>query len=155
MNNEKINALMKLAQQGDGDAMYELSDYFYKQGLAYMEGKGVEKNEDKAVMLMEEAAKLEHEDAQWDLGQYYYQCAYSGEKTQEEIVSWLVRAAQYYCHDAQYDLGCRYYDGDGVLQNYEEAVRWWHEAAASSDDPNTATQLANCYANGLGVEQDC
>ena len=31
--------------------------------------------------------------------------------------------------EAQYQLGCCYYEGDGVEQNYEQAVYWWTKSA--------------------------
>lgn len=54
---------------------------------------------------------------------------------------------------AQYSLGMMYATGEGVTQNYQQAVYWWQKAAERG---NTAAQfdLGVMYANGEGVTQD-
>lgn len=54
---------------------------------------------------------------------------------------------------AQNEIGRKYLNGDGVEQDYEEAVKWFLKAANKG---NAAAQynLGNCYREGLGVEQD-
>ena len=41
--------------------------------------------------------------------------------------------------DAQFLLGNAYYTGNGVEQDYNEAISWWHKAAAQG---NTSAQKA-------------
>ena len=55
--------------------------------------------------------------------------------------------------DAQKDLGVMYYTGQGVPQNYDEAVRWYRLAA---EQGNVAAQsnLAEMYYIGEDVPQD-
>ena len=53
----------------------------------------------------------------------------------------------------QWALGADYYDGQGVAQDYAEAVKWFRKAA----EQNYAEAEANlgfCYDNGQGVAQD-
>src|ERR1017187_2848162 len=54
---------------------------------------------------------------------------------------------------AQAKLGLMYENGDGVPQDYAEAVRWYHKAA---DQGNAYAQcsLGFMYENGQGVPQD-
>ena len=49
------------------------------------------------------------------------------------------------------DLGWILYEGEGVLVNYEEALKWFTRAA-EQDDPRGMYMLALMYSNGDGVE---
>jgi TPR repeat protein len=54
---------------------------------------------------------------------------------------------------AQVDLGLKYDDGDGIPQDYAEAMRWYRKAA---DQGNAKAQnnLGLMYSKGHGVPQD-
>ena len=54
---------------------------------------------------------------------------------------------------AQYGLGFMYYQGQGVPQDYGEAMRWYRKAAVQGD-PTAQTALAYMYDRGQGVPQD-
>ena len=54
---------------------------------------------------------------------------------------------------AQFDLGYCYASGNGVEENYTQAVYWWKKAAQQGD-ANAQFELANCYYLGKGVEED-
>jgi len=64
----------------------------------------------------------------------------------------LVRAQQ---GDAksQYDLGHMYFHGEGVPQNYSEALRWYRKSA-DQGDAKAQNNLGSMYYNGRGVRQD-
>ena len=53
----------------------------------------------------------------------------------------------------QYALGARYSLGDGVLQDYSEAARWYRLAAEQGLAAAQA-MLGGMYRSGLGVPQD-
>jgi hypothetical protein len=55
--------------------------------------------------------------------------------------------------DAQAVLGYRFLTGNGVIKDYDEAVKWFRKAA---DQGNGVAQcdLGFCYANGFGVPKD-
>jgi len=55
--------------------------------------------------------------------------------------------------NAQFDLGAKYASGDGVAQNYNEAVRWFNKAAEQGHVLSAAT-LGAFYWAGRGVRQD-
>ena len=55
--------------------------------------------------------------------------------------------------DAQTNLGFAYYNGEGVEQDYAEAVEWWR-LAAEQGDAVAQYNLGYAYRNGEGVEQD-
>ena len=54
---------------------------------------------------------------------------------------------------AQFNLGIRYATGEGVAQDYVEAVAWMRKAA-DQGDAGAQYNLAVSYVNGLGVPQD-
>ncbi len=54
---------------------------------------------------------------------------------------------------AQNQLGTCYYDGDGVEQDYAEAVKWFRKAAEQGFAWGQYN-LGECYYKGKGVEQD-
>ncbi len=55
--------------------------------------------------------------------------------------------------DEAYKTGLKYYNGEGVSQNYAEAIQWYWKAA---DLGNAKAQLniGLMYANGKGVAQN-
>ena len=55
--------------------------------------------------------------------------------------------------DRQYNLGIGYYYGDGVPQNYAEAVKCFRKAAEKGN-ANAQFYLGVCFDNGKGVPQD-
>ena len=55
--------------------------------------------------------------------------------------------------DAQYNLGIMYRDGQGVPQDYKEAVKWFR-LAAEQGNTNAQTNLVSKYRKGDGVPQD-
>ena len=55
--------------------------------------------------------------------------------------------------EAQFQLGVCYYRGEGVAQDFVEAVRWFHKAAEQGDAP-AQYNLGVCYYFGRGVAQD-
>ena len=54
---------------------------------------------------------------------------------------------------AQRELGVCYYKGDGVPQDYTEAVKWFLKAAEQGD-ATAQLCIGNCYDFGNGVPQD-
>jgi hypothetical protein len=54
---------------------------------------------------------------------------------------------------SQFNLGLMYDSGQGVTQDYQEAVRWYRLAAAQGY-ADAQFNLAVMYANGYGVAQD-
>ena len=63
---------------------------------------------------------------------------------------WYRKAADQGIAEAQFNLGVMYRDGQGVTQDYAEAVKWFRKAA---DQGNADAQfnLGVMYRNGEGV----
>ena len=54
---------------------------------------------------------------------------------------------------AQFALGTMYRDGQGVEQNYAEALHWWGEAAEQGV-VDAQYALGNFYSGGTGIARD-
>lgn len=54
---------------------------------------------------------------------------------------------------AQFALGTMYRDGQGVEQDYPEALRWWR-SAAEMGLLDAKLALGNIYAGGSGIAKD-
>ena len=54
---------------------------------------------------------------------------------------------------AQFNLGNAYYKGNGVPQDYKEAVKWYTKSAEQGF-ADAQCNLASCYEKGEGVSQD-
>lgn len=54
---------------------------------------------------------------------------------------------------AQYDLGYAYFTGEGVAQNYAEAINWFR-LAAEQGDGDAQNDLGFMYLNGEGVPEN-
>jgi TPR repeat protein len=54
---------------------------------------------------------------------------------------------------AQYEMALRYADGEGVPQNYRDAMAWFAKAAANDND-NAQWKLGLGYIKGIGVPHD-
>lgn len=52
--------------------------------------------------------------------------------------------------DAQILLGSAYYNGEGVVKNKAEAIKWFRKAAEQGNAA-AQSQLGDLYANGQGV----
>ena len=55
--------------------------------------------------------------------------------------------------EAQFYLGSCYFNGDGVSQDYKQAV-YWLTKAANQGNAEAQFGLGSCYYNGYGVSQD-
>ncbi|MGI9249805.1 MAG: SEL1-like repeat protein [Pseudohongiellaceae bacterium] len=80
----------------------------------------------------------------------FVSCASNQDYAREE--QYRLAAEQGDPHD-QYTLGYRYYNGQGVPQDYVEAVRWYRMAAEQGDTV-ARYNLGFMYEYGKGVAQD-
>ena len=55
--------------------------------------------------------------------------------------------------EAQYNLGVLYGSGQGIIQDYKQALKWYRKSAEQGYD-RAQYNLALVYANGHGVTQD-
>ena len=96
-----LNALTQLAERGHADAQYRL-------GTMYKEGRGVPQDDGRAC-------------------QWYAKAAAQGHNAGLNALTQLAEQGN---ADAQYCLGCMYRKGEGLLQDYDLARRWFEKAIA-------------------------
>ncbi|MBR5638306.1 MAG: sel1 repeat family protein, partial [Muribaculaceae bacterium] len=148
-NNYKQHILHYLRQDEDAtqhrqveepDTLEKAKEYYKKWNFA------------NAVMLFRKAAEQGSAEAQWYLGDCYYN-GNGVDENETEAVKWFRIAAEQGYAPAQLRMGECYEDGEGVNENYEEAVKWYRLAAEQN---YTLAQLAlgRCYYNGNGVAQN-
>ena len=96
-------------------------------GNAYASGKGVAKDEVKAVKWYRKAAEQGDAVAQFNLGVAY---AYGRgvAKNLAKAVKWYEEAAEQGMAEAQFNLGEAYVTGEGVDQDHDEARNWKRRA---------------------------
>eukprot|EP01126_Amoeba_proteus_P045610 TRINITY_DN5118_c0_g1_i4.p1 TRINITY_DN5118_c0_g1~~TRINITY_DN5118_c0_g1_i4.p1 ORF type:complete len:737 (+),score=150.46 TRINITY_DN5118_c0_g1_i4:198-2408(+) len=70
-----------------------------------------------------------------------------------ERVMWVQAAAEKGIPEGLFQLGKMYYGGDGVPQDYSEAVRLW-KLAAQKGVPEAQFNLGVMYDEGIGVKED-
>ena len=63
-----------------------------------------------------------------------------------------IKAANQGDVSAQYNLGLMYFNGHGVVQSYQEAVKWYRKAA-NQNYASAQLNLGVMYDNGRGVVQ--
>ena len=117
----KFVEIKPLAEQGNVDAQHVL-------GVMYANGRGVMKDEKKAVKWYQLAAERGLAEAQFNLSLMYD----NGQGVIEDdkmAVKWLRLAAQQGLAEAQCNLAIMYNTGEGVIQDYQEAVKWFRLAA--------------------------
>ena len=127
-------------------------DAQYNLGICYYCGKGVDRDEKKAVKWYTEAAEQGYARAQCSLG-YCYEYGKGVEQDLEKAVEWYTKAATHGNVTAQTKLGSCYYFGIGVQKDKEKAVEWYTKAAEQGY-ARAQHILGSCYDCGGGVEQD-
>lgn len=121
-------------------------------GILYNGGKGVEQDEEKAQELFD--AAIEQGDMGGYLGNAYI--AYGkGDYTAafENLSKVLEGTEQIFVAQAMSDIGTLYYYGQGVEQNYAQAIEW-HIKAADLGNVSAMNELGYTYGIGEGVEAD-
>ena len=95
--------------------------------MSYLYGENVEKSMTKAVEWFKKAALQNDDEAQYQLGCYYY----FGDGVKQDYskaVEWFIRAADNENVEACQFLGHCYYKGLGVRKNHRKALEWFVKA---------------------------
>ncbi len=131
-----LNIIKPLAEQGYPDAQFSL-------GKMYGSGKGVPKNNTKALKWFRKAAEQGHTLAQTILGAIYLWEGGGTPKDCAEAVRWYRRAAEQGYSNAQFSLGIMHQMGWGIPQDYVQAYKWFSLAASHSQNgPDHARMVA-------------
>lgn len=153
----ELDLTRELAEQGDGDAQFEL-------GIMYARGQSVPQDYVEAAKWLTKAAEQGHARAQFNLGDMYRQ-GLGVPQDYKEAEKWYRVSAEQGHASAQFSLGIMYGTGDGVQQDYAEAEKWLTEAAkggepeavkwltdvAKGGDARAQYILGDIYTKGVGV----
>ena len=141
----KACLLEKQANAGNTDAMHEL-------GQCYQDGRGVNKNLEKAFRWFKQADDAGNSwgsFAIYDLGINYQGGYYGVGKNLEKAADMFWEAAYRGSSRAMYQLGVCYRDGKGVDQNDEKAASLFQQAAKRGSSA-AMHELGVLYRDGLG-----
>ena len=119
----------------------------YHLGFLYGEGRGVERNPQKALHWFRRAADKGDVKAQYAVG-----LALSRQADKREAAQWFRRAADQGMVDAQFQLALFYEKGDGVAVDEAEARRLYR--AAAKKDNAAMFNLALMLDEGRGGPPD-
>lgn len=136
-----IQQWQPLADEGNSQAAYNMA-YMYDHGY------GVQKDPAEVSKWLQKSADLGDVRAWHSLGDMYH-----GKKDYDVARQWYKKAADAGLADAQFDLGVMYDLGEGVPQNFAEALSWYQKAAAQGYGP-AFCNIAVLYYNGQGVKID-
>jgi len=111
------------AEKGFADSQYHL-------GVIYANGEGFPIDFKTSVKWCIMAAEQGHAEAQSTLGRIYLQGVDGVPRDAAEASKWLRKAADQGDAESQFDIGYLFEQGDGVLQDLEEAARYYSLSAA-------------------------
>lgn len=115
----------RLVEEGAGSA-----DFSYRLALRYLNGEGVDRDEQRALTLLTRAADADHPGAQLMLADIFA----SGRGVAREpawATMWYGRAAALGHAEAQYRLALAHANGIGTGISYIDAYKWATIAASS------------------------
>lgn len=123
------------------------TDAILKEAISYLNNKEYE----KAIPLLEQAASKDNAEAIYYLAETYYY-GYGQNEDMTKAAELLQRAAELGNASAQNNLGVSYQYGDGVAEDYFKAAEWY-EKAAMQGNAYAQNNLGECYEKGIGVAQ--
>lgn len=137
-----IKLLEKGSKEGQVDCMLRAADF-------YLEGKGVEKDEDKGASLMQKAAEAGHPLANLRLAVAYLAKEKLGADDAIRGYQHLVSAANANLPQAQHELGLLYLSGKLGAADGPAAVAWLTRSAQGGF-AQAQFNLASLYLQGVG-----
>lgn len=117
---EALEYFKRIAEQGKSEAQYIC-------GIFYENGKGVDADQENALLWYEKAAEQGHMDAQYSCAQKYY----SGAGVRKDLgraFLWFEKAAEQKHKEAQYYCGFMYENGLGTKKDLSKAFCCYSDA---------------------------
>lgn len=121
-------------------------------GVVYLKGLNVVQDSAQAVTYFEEAARLGHTNAYYNLGRMMKD-APRGKQDFTKAMYYFEKGAEQGNLACIYAAGYMYYKGLGCTQNYCRAVEYFKKDEKGIS-PSCQYMLGLCYRNGFGVEID-
>ena len=120
--------------------------------ICYRDEKGVAMNIEEAQRLFRQAGELGSPYAHLGLG-IIFSKGIGVPKDVKKAFAEFKLAADQGLSDAMYEIGCILTEGPAEVRNILEAVEQF-KRASSRGCPSAMSKLADCYENGIGVEQN-
>lgn len=117
-----VRWLKKASEENQPKALFALS-------VCYEMGLGVVSDPLEAFNCLQRAASLNETDAQFKLGEWYYDGNEVVQPNFQLAFSWYLKAARQNHSGAEYCVGMCCFHGHGTKQNYTTAVRYFRRAA--------------------------
>lgn len=135
-----------LAQEGDKKAQNNL-------GYMYLNGVGVDKNHEKALLWYRKAAKQGVAEAQHSLG-FMYSEGLGTDPVYAIALKWYRMAAELGLSQAQFNLAYMYENNIGIRRNDKQVFNWYSRAAEQGNlQAQNKLGLMYLYGNAVGVDQ--
>lgn len=141
-----LNTFYSLAKEGDPKAQYNV-------GYIYANGKGVQKDMDKARKWYEKAAKQDNGAAQYNLAQLYHADGENDPHGYEKARYWYEKAVEAGIVEAYNNLAALYLEGQGVKRDQQKGFELLQKAAKMGD-ASAQVNVAVLYAWGEGITHD-
>lgn len=141
----EIERLVERASEGDAKAQISL-------GMSFRDGRGVAKDEKKAVEWYRKAADQGNADAMDHLG-FMHLKGRGVVEDRDVAVGYFKSSAAKGHAQAMFNLGECYFSGLGVEQNYQRAIEQW-EMGAKKKHAGSMWRLAMIFASGESVPKD-
>jgi localization factor PodJL len=142
---ESIASLEAGALRGDATSQLLLA-------LRYAEGRGVEKDDGKALSLVTKAAQQGLVMAQYRLGAMYER-GIGVPKDLLQARGWYERAAKGGNRKAMHNLAVLFADGVGIGQNFQQAAQWFRQGAEHGLS-DSQYNLAVLLERGMGADKN-
>lgn len=142
---ESVASLEAGAVRGDATSQLLLA-------LRYSEGRGVAKDDAKALSLVTKAAGQGLVMAQYRLGAMYER-GIGVPKDLMQAKSWYERAAKGGNRKAMHNLAVLYADGVGIGQSFQQAAQWFRQGAEYGL-PDSQYNYAILLERGMGVDKN-
>jgi len=136
-------------------ADYGIAEAMVEIGNMYRCGSGVRKDSAEAERWYRKAAETHNDwsDLAEDMLKSMKKIGKITDLTGDARVKWLIGADARGNGSAARQLGDMYAHGDGIAQDFAEAMRWYLKGAADGD-PKSMIALGLMYRNGEGVPVD-
>ena len=116
---EMISVINPLVEKNDAAATVRF-------GRAYLSGRGVEKNVNKAILLISRSADL---DPYWTKEFFGTLMKHGTTEIFIEMMDFIIMSADRGCAESMGNLGRIYRDGRGVEKDFRKAAEWMRKAA--------------------------
>ena len=158
----QINAAVILLEMDDDAAANKYLHLGAAKGNFYcqreyarnlLQGRGTEKDFDRAIALLDAAADGGDAEAKLLLADCYSGMYPSIPRDTQQMVDYLWSAASDGVPEAQSKMGYCYEKGIGVAADQETAFKWYGQAA-EKNYPQAMVNLGHCYQAGVGTAKD-